>query len=422
MFERRFDHHSVCHHRAGRWGLGRGAAAKYDLIRNIFKGKLVLEEGSMKRILILIADYGYGHHSAAIAISEALQETHGQDCVVEIVNPLDDERAPAILRDEQVNYDRLIREMPDLYKLGYQVSDSSAASSLIESAVTLLLFNLLRDIVHQHQPDVIVCTYPLYPAILSATFSSENRTIPIITVVTDLATVHNLWFSTQADLCLVPTQTVYDLAVEAGLTPEKVKITGIPVHPELAKGKLEQSSIRLELGWNPDLFTVLAVGSKRIENLYESLHALNHSGLPLQLVIVAGGDEDMYQRLQQTEWHQKAHLYNFVTNMASLMRAADCVVGKAGGLTVTETLACGLPIILINVIPGQETGNADFVVNGNAGDLAHDPIEVLEVMCHWLEKEGELYKARSKNARSLGRPRAAYDVAELVWIAARTTD
>ena len=65
----------------------------------------------MKRILILMADYGYGHHSAAIAISEALQETHGQDCVVEIVNPLDDERAPSILRDEQVNYDRIIREI-----------------------------------------------------------------------------------------------------------------------------------------------------------------------------------------------------------------------------------------------------------------------------------------------------------------------
>jgi UDP-N-acetylglucosamine:LPS N-acetylglucosamine transferase len=165
----------------------------------------------------------------------------------------------------------------------------SAASNLIESAMTLLMFNLLRDVVRQHQPDVIVCTYPLYPAILSATFSNENRNISIITVVTDLATVHNLWFSTRADLCLVPTQTVYDLAVEAGLTPEKVKITGIPVHPELAKGKRDQASIRLELGWDPDLFTVLAVGSKRVENLYESLHALNHSGLPLQLIIVAGG-------------------------------------------------------------------------------------------------------------------------------------
>jgi 1,2-diacylglycerol 3-beta-galactosyltransferase len=312
--------------------------------------------------------------------------------------------------------------MPDLYKLGYQVSDHSAASNLIESAMTLLLFNLLRDVVRQHQPDVIVCTYPLYPAILSAIFNNENLNIPIITVVTDLATVHNLWFSTRADLCLVPTQTVYDLAVEAGLAPEKVKITGIPVHPELAKGKRDQASIRLKLGWAPDLFTVLAVGSKRVENLYESLHALNHSGLPLQLAIIAGGDEDLYHRFEETEWHQEAHLYNFVTNMATLMRAADCVIGKAGGLTVTETLACGLPIILINLIPGQETGNADYVVNGNAGDLARDPMEVLEVMCHWLEREGELYKARSQNARSLGRPRAAYDVAELIWTAANNTD
>jgi len=122
----------------------------------------------MKHILILIADYGFGHHSAANAISEALQETYGGNCVVEIVNPLDDKRAPAFLRKEQANYNRIVREMPDLYKLGYQVSDSPAASNLIESAVTLLLFTLLRDIVRQHQPDVIVCTYPIYPAILSA--------------------------------------------------------------------------------------------------------------------------------------------------------------------------------------------------------------------------------------------------------------
>lgn len=308
--------------------------------------------------------------------------------------------------------------MPDLYKLGYQVSDSSTASGLIESAMTLLLFNLLRDVVRQHQPDVIVCTYPLYPAILSAIFNSENLNIPIITVVTDLATAHNLWFSPRADLCLVPTQTVYDLAIESGLAPEKIKIAGIPVHPELAKGQRDQASIRLKLEWDPDLFTVLAMGSKRVENLYESLHALNHSGLPLQLVIVTGGDDALYQRFQQTEWHQTIHLYNFVTNMAELMRASDCVIGKAGGLTVTEALACGLPIILINVIPGQETGNANYVVNGNAGDLAQNPMEVLEIMCHWLKKEGELYKTRSQNARNLGQPRAAYDIAELIWSAA----
>jgi len=370
-----------------------------------------------KCVLILMADFGSGHRSAANAIAEALQETHGKDCMVAIINPLDDERAPAFLRDDQANYDRLIREMPDLYKLGYQVSDISVASDLIESAMTLLLFNVLREIVHQHQPDVIVCAYPVYPAILSAIFSVDKHHIPLITVVTDLGAVHKLWFHPSADLYLVPTQTVYDLAVDAGLPPEKVKITGIPVHPDLAKGKQDQASIRLNLGWRTDLFTVLAVGSKRVENMYDSLRVLNHSGLPLQLAVVAGGDDDLYRRLEEMEWHLEAHLYNFVADMVPLMRASDCVLGKAGGLTITEALACCLPLILVDVIPGQETGNADYVITGNAGDLARDPVEVLEVMCHWLEKGGELYKKRGQNARRLGRPRAAYDVAELVWSA-----
>lgn len=374
--------------------------------------------GNQKHVLILMADFGYGHRSTANAIAEALQEIHAGDCVVEIINPLDDDRAPVFMRNDQANYDRLVREMPELYKLGYQVSDTTVASSLIKNTLTLLLFNVLREIVHQHQPDVIVCAYPIYPAILSEIFKLEKRRIPLVTVVTDLGDVHKLWFHPSSDLYLVPTQTVHDLAVAAGLPPEKIRITGIPVHPGLAKGKQDQASLRDNLGWRKDRFTILAVGSKRVENLKDSLRVLNHSGLPLQLAVVAGGDDDLFQSLQEMEWHVDAHLYNFVADMATLMRAADCVLAKAGGLIVTEALACYLPLILVDVIPGQETGNAEFVVNGNAGDLARDPIAVLEVVCHWLEKEQELYKSREKNARQLGRPRAAYDVAGLVWDAA----
>jgi len=370
-----------------------------------------------KRVLVLMAEFGYGHRSTAKAIAEALQETHGRDCAIEIINPLDDERAPAFLRKDQANYDRLVRKMPDLYKLGYQVSDRPVASSLIKDTLTLLLFNVLREIVHQHQPDVIVCVYPVYPAILSEIFRLEKRRIPLVTVVTDLGVVHKLWFHPSSDLYLVPTQTVFDQAVEAGLPPEKVKITGLPVHPDLAKGKQDNASLRLSLGWRADLFTVLAVGSKRVKNLYDSLRVLNHSGLPLQLAVVAGGDDKLFQHLEEMDWHQEAHIYNFVVDMVPLMRAADCVLTKAGGLIVTEALACCLPLILVDVIPGQETGNADYVIAGNAGDLARDPIEVLEVMSHWLEKGGKLYKKRGQNARHLGRPRAAYDVAELVWAA-----
>jgi 1,2-diacylglycerol 3-beta-galactosyltransferase len=240
----------------------------------------------------------------------------------------------------------------------------------------------------------------------------------LLTVVTDLETVQSLWFHPVADLCLVPTQTVYDLAIEAGLPPEKVKITGIPVRPELVKGNQDQASLRLSLGWRPDLFTVLAIGSKRVEHLYDALRVLNHSGLPVQLVVVAGGADELYRRFQETEWHVETHCYNFVAEMGTYMRAADCILGKAGGLTVSEALACGLPLILVDVIPGQETGNANHVVSGNAGVLARDPIEVLETVCHWLAKDRSLYRQQAENARRLGYPQAAYTVADLAWAAA----
>jgi UDP-N-acetylglucosamine:LPS N-acetylglucosamine transferase len=148
------------------------------------------------------------------------------------------------------------------------------------------------------------------------------------------------------------------------------------------------------------------------------LHALNHSGLPLQLALVAGGDDELYHQFKSTEWHVPTHVYNFVKDMPTLMQAADCIVCKAGGLIVTESLACGLPILLTDVIEGQETPNARYVVEGGAGELAPSAMGGLEIMCHWLANGGTLLAQRAQNAKRLGRPRAAYDVAELAWAAA----
>lgn len=369
----------------------------------------------MKRILILTADYGYGHRSAANAIAEAIHETYGQECRVEIANPLDDPHAPAFLRGGQEDYDRIVREMPDLYKFGYVVMEGRVAGNLVESSWTLILFNVLRDMIRRQQPDVIVCTYPFYQGILDAIFAVEKRRIPLLTVITDFATVNRLWFHPAADLCLAPTDIVYHMALNAGLPPEKVKITGIPVRPELARNNQEKPSLRSALGWDQELFTVLAIGSKRVKNLYDSLKVLNHSALPLQLVVVTGGDRELYERFQETEWHVQTHLYDYVSEMGTFMRASDCVLSKAGGLTVSEALACGLPLILIDVIAGQESGNADYVVSGSAGELAEDPIRVLEVMSHWLANDRLLYHQRAENARRLGQPNAAFEAAEYIW-------
>jgi 1,2-diacylglycerol 3-beta-galactosyltransferase len=371
-----------------------------------------------KRIVILTADAGFGHRSAANAVAAALQETHGEGCVVEILNPLDDNRVPAWLRRSQADYDRIVRETPDLYRFGYKASDASVPSFVIESALTVMLFEAVRDLVREHRPDAIVATYPLYQAPLQAVYALSRRHIPTLTVITDLVTVHRLWFHEVADLCQVPTEQVRDLAQEHGLSPQKIQITGIPVSPKMAQQYEDRDALRTELGWRTDLVTVLVVGGTRVSHLGDMLRPLNHSALPLQLAVLAAKDETTYDQLKETEWHVVAHLYGMAPDMPAMMHAADCVMCKAGGLIVTEALACGRPLLLIDVLPGQETGNADYVVQGGAGELAQDPVAALEILYHWLEKDAVLLAERAERAHKLGRPRAAYEIAAHAWAAA----
>jgi len=371
-----------------------------------------------KRVLILTADAGFGHRSAANAISAALLERHGEQCQGEIVNPLDDDRLPNILRRQQADYDRIVTELPEVYQLGYQLGEIRVTSSIAERALIVVLYETLRDHVRRCQPHAIVNTYPLYQAPLGAVFATTKNYIPLLTIVTDLATVHRLWFHSAIDHCLVPTDAVRDLALKAGISPEKIVITGIPVHPRLAQETRPPAALRAELGWRQELTTVLAVGSRRVKHLDEVLDLLNHSGLPIQLAVVAGGDERLYSQFQATEWHLPTHVYNFVQDLPTLMHAADLIICKAGGLIVTESLACGLPLLLIAVLPGQEVGNAEYVVRGGAGELAQKPVDALQILFHWLDRGGQLLAQRAENARRLGRPNAAYDVAELAWQAA----
>jgi 1,2-diacylglycerol 3-beta-galactosyltransferase len=370
------------------------------------------------KILILMADMGFGHRSAAKAISTAVQEQFADDCVVEIVNPLDHERVPAILRDAQQDYDRFVRELPEVYKLGYQVVGTPISQPILESLITALLYDPIRDILKKQQPDCIVVAFEWFLAPLDAVFAISRKYIPVHTVVTDLATVHRAWFHNVTELCHVPTQTVYDMALAAGLSPEKVRITGIPTHPRFSHETRTSSEIRAALGWHTELTTLLAVGSKRVNNLMPALHILNHSGLPIQLVVAAGGDDDLYAQLQAEEWHLPTQLYNFVEDMPAFMRASDVLICKAGGLTVTEALASGVPMILIDLIEGQETGNVEYVVNSGAGELAQTPSAVLEVAFHWLMNDCALLRERSQRAHNAGRPRAAYDIAAAAYQAA----
>lgn len=374
-----------------------------------------MKNTSTKQILVLTSDMGFGHRSAAKAVAAALESRYGEAVHVDIINAFDHKSVPAVVREQQVEYDRRVREAPELYSIGYQVMDAPVSTSLVEIGLTALLFQPLRDILKQMKPDVIIVTHPMYLEPLKAILRQTRKPIPVLTVVTDLGTVQRIWFHSISRLTFVPTERVYNLALEAKLQPAALKITGIPVHPMILNEPRSAAEIRTDLGLDPTLMTVLVVGSPRVRNLLDAVRILNHSPFPLQAIIVAGGDDAVFAELQKTEWHLPVVVYNLVDNMPTLMHAADLVVCKAGGLIVTEALACGLPMMLIDVIEGQETGNAEFVAENGAGDVAKNPLDMLETLYHWLSNDVQLLKTRALNARRVGRPQAAAEIAEQAW-------
>lgn len=372
-----------------------------------------------KRVLILTADAGFGHRSAANAVAKALEMRCGDDARVTIVNPLDEPGAPPFLRSAESDYDKLAREWPLFYKLGYKMTDMALTTSATETAYVVIMYDVISRLMRQHRPNVVVVTFPTYQYPVAAYRRIKSSDVPMATVVTDLISLQRMWFHPSADLCLVPTQTAADLALERGLDAESVHVTGLPVNPALADAPASKVEARAALGWPADKFTILAVGSKRVEGLDAFVRVLNHAGFDIHVAAVAGGNDELFQKLQAMEWHIPNTLYNMVNNMPDMMHAADCVISKAGGLIVTESLACGLPLFLMQVIPGQETGNAQLVTEGEAGDLTLEPLAFLEALGDWLADGGRLYQARAANARRLGRPDAAVRAADLIWDAAR---
>ncbi len=367
----------------------------------------------MNRVLILTADAGFGHRSAANALAGAFAQQQQVPCTVEVLNPLDEPHVPAFLRTGQTDYDRLVRENPDLYRIGYQASEESIPSALIEGGATVLLLDVMRRLLQQHTPDLVMVTYPLYQSSLATLATLNIIKVPFVTVVTDLSAVHRVWFNRAVAMLAVPTMSVRDSAFEHGVAENKIHVTGIPINPAIATETRSKAEIRRELGWEEDRPVVLAVGSKRVQHMGEMLHVINHAGLPVQLVVVAGGDDAQYHQLLRVEWHTPAHIYNYVTNLPTLMRAADIIMCKAGGLIVTEALACGLPLLLTEIIPGQETGNADYVVQNNAGHILTQPADALEILYHWLVHEPGQLERYSQQAAKLGRPHAALDIVHL---------
>jgi 1,2-diacylglycerol 3-beta-galactosyltransferase len=367
-------------------------------------------------ILILTGDAGLGHRSAAEAVRDAIKRKFGQSCKIKIDNPFNHPDIPDFIRESQSDYDNVVKEMPEIYEFAYDISDSKFPVTLMEGGFTIILFQVLKEILDEFRPDLVITTYPIYPAPLAVISQVENLSFPWITVVTDLVTVHHVWFNNNATFCTVPTKAVKELAINAGFKKQQIINTGIPVNPRISSlKKVEKEALRKELGWEKDMTTLLVVGSPRVTALMDIIKALDQTKHKIQFALVAGGDDTLYSNFKGVPLNHPANVYNFVDNLPEMMRAADLIICKAGGLIVTESLASGLPIMLVHLLPGQEEGNVEYVIEHKAGAFCEKPEEAALTLSDWLKNDGKALRKIAKNSSKTGRPKAAQKIAEKAW-------
>ncbi len=367
-----------------------------------------------KRILFLMSDTGGGHRAAAEAISDALSARYGDIVQTKLVDVFRQTSFPLNYMPEF--YPWWVSRSKTAWGVSYNLSNTRRRVKVLSHGLYLTNRTRLMRMARENPANVVVCVHSITAQASMQAFMTLEQRPPFMTVVTDLVSTHMFWFDARVERCLVPTQAAYEHGLDCGLTHEQLRVTGLPVHPSFAERLKDKSVAREELGWNPALPTVLMVsGGEGMGSIYETARAINAKQLDCQLVIIAGKNKQLKEKLESSEWNQPTLIYPFVTNMPVLMAAADVLVTKAGPATISEASIAGLPMILSDAIPGQETGNVDFVVENNAGVFAPEPDIVANALGEWLDEGQEGLKRRAENARRIARPNAVWEIAEEIW-------
>ncbi len=368
-----------------------------------------------KRVLFLMSDTGGGHRAAAEAIAEALQRKYGEKVELELVDVFKS-YSPFPWNYMPEFYPWLINHGKSSWGMGYKLSNTQRRAKAITRGMYLTIESRIKKMLREHPADVVVCVHSVLTHLaMQALFARETRP-QFVVVVTDLVSTHMFWYDRRADRTLVPTQPAFERGLEAGLRSNQMRVTGLPVHPRFAEGLPDKAEARRTLGWDADLPTLLLVGGgDGMGPLYKTARAINSRHLECQLVIITGRNKTLKDKLESARWNQPTHVYGFVNDMPRLMSAADVLVSKAGPATICEACIAGLPLILYDAIPGQETGNVEYVVDNHAGVFAPSAREVADTAQAWLAEGAAGLRRRSENALRIGRPNAAYEIADEVW-------
>ena len=363
---------------------------------------------TQKKLLLLSVSAGAGHMRAAEAI-RAQAHMHREDINAVHLDVMD--FVSSAFRKLYTDfYIKVVNKAPALWGYLYHATDEANPDSSMEKmrrALERLNASALLKEIARFKPDAIICTHFLPAEILSRQIRKHGLTCPVWVQVTDFD-LHRMWVHDHMAGYFAANDEVAFRMRAQGIPAAAISVTGIPIMPVFG-APLARTACAAQFGLDPLRKTILLMGGGaglgNLDTVAERLLAL-HDGF--QLIVLAGKNAAALEALQALALRYPDRLLpqGFTDQVERLMACADLVITKPGGLTTSECLAMGLPMIVNAPIPGQEERNADYLLEQGVALKAFDSVTLEYRVRFLLDHPAKLADMREK-ARALGRADAA---------------
>ena len=364
-------------------------------------------------ILIISASTGGGHKRAAAALEDKIKHLN-PNARVTVIDGL---KAIGKMYDKAVvqGYYFLVKKAPTFYGGLYKITDrENLMYRALMRGNSAQSRKLLAEI-NKHNPDVIIMCHAFITAMVSKLKGSGKLTATCIALITDYD-AHRTYIAPNVDAyVLAEPQMAKKLVEEYGVDETIIYPIGIPTFEKFNIPGAKEEICRRE-GLSPDKTTLLLMaGSFGVTGVLDFYEELAKSDDSLQLIVITGKNEKLYEKLQTAVEElgaaDRTKLLYFVDNVEDYMHISDLIVTKPGGLTITESLACHLPMAIYNAFPGQEQYNVNFLLKQNAA-IVIDKKNGAQQIAALLASPDKLEEMR-ENCKRLAHPNAAEDMYKL---------
>ncbi len=366
----------------------------------------------MKRILILYISNVSGHRSAANAIEKAIRMLSPTTPILSM--NFFQYVAPVTEKIVNAMYMEVVKRAPIVWQVMYDNPRVVRSTSRARKFVYAQIRKKVDALISSFSPDVVVTTQAFPCEIVSRYKQETGKRFKVFGVLTDYAP-HSFWVSEAVDYYVVPSDEVKHKLVSKGVDEDKVHAFGIPIDPDFCFSK-DPERIRASLGiQNGSPLVLVMRGGLGLGPLKERIKTLDKLKDDFQIMVVCGSNKKLFNSIKklQKKMNHRCYVFGYVDNVDELMTISKILITKSGGLTISEAMAKGLPMVVVDALPGQEYNNLRFLLRNRCCLRAKNG-EEMQMAVSRLLNDKKLWEKLHKNALLTGRPNSALETAHLV--------